>query len=55
MILPSSERPSGRKEEWVMAEKKIAPKAPEKAEKQSSKTAAVRVSKQTMKKKRAGR
>jgi hypothetical protein len=45
MIPASSKRPSGRKEERVMAEKKITPKAPEKVESTSSKTAAARVSK----------
>ncbi len=37
--------PSGQKEERVMAEKDIKPKAPEKAESPASRTAAARVSK----------
>ena len=49
----SNKRPSGRKEERVMAEGKITPQAPEKADTSSStKTAAARVSKRKMSKRK---
>jgi hypothetical protein len=54
MIPASRKRPSGQKEERVMAETGITPKAPEKADSSATKTAAARVSKKKLaKKKRA--
>jgi hypothetical protein len=51
--MPSSrKRPSGQKEERVMAETRITPKAPEKADPSATKTAAARVSKKKMAKKK---
>ena len=52
MIPTSSKRPSGQKEERVMAEKRITPKAPEKADSSATKTAAARISKKKMAKKK---
>jgi hypothetical protein len=51
MIPASSKRPSGQKEERVMAEKRITPKAPEKSDSSAAKTAAARVSKMKFAKK----
>jgi hypothetical protein len=52
MMRISIKRPSGRKEERVMAEGRITPKAPEKADTSSTKTAAARVSKKKLAKKK---
>jgi len=52
MMRVSSKRPSGRKEERVMAEGRITPQAPEKADTSTTKTAAARVSKKKLAKKK---